>query len=335
MPAIGSSSAICSGVSMFSRSSAPPVISTRWLDTRPPHWRGSRRSSTQSSSRALTSLTPCGTAGARAALPADRGGSGRAARGPGIRAVRRIPQPAARARSPYHLFRRAARPVWPAGRSFLEHYPARLPRAIWSTASSRWCCFSLARRRARRSTYRDPEFKTEMLGPEMVETIERREMWTHSIVAMKPLASSADHDEQHQRVADGVCHRHHRRPRHGLHARASTAFLIGVIGMACALAGMSVPLWSFVAPHGALELPAIFIAGGAGLRLGQGVLFPGFLPRTARGRSRRRRGAEAGAGLRADPGRRGRHRSVRVADRSGRAAEVRAGAALFVLLARI
>jgi uncharacterized membrane protein SpoIIM required for sporulation len=28
-----------------------------------------------------------------------------------------------------------------------------------------------------------------------------------------------------------------------------------------------------------LELPAIFIAGGAGLRLAAGLLFPGFLPR--------------------------------------------------------
>ena len=38
-------------------------------------------------------------------------------------------------------------------------------------------------------------------------------------------------------------------------------------------------LWSFVAPHGVLELPAIFIAGGAGLMLGRGLLFPGLLPR--------------------------------------------------------
>ena len=42
---------------------------------------------------------------------------------------------------------------------------------------------------------------------------------------------------------------------------------------------MSVPLWSFVVPHGVLELPAIFIAGGAGLRLAEGMLFPGVLPR--------------------------------------------------------
>jgi uncharacterized membrane protein SpoIIM required for sporulation len=60
---------------------------------------------------------------------------------------------------------------------------------------------------------------------------------------------------------------------------AFNGFLIGVIGMTCAAAGMSVALWSFVAPHGVLELPAIVMAGGAGLRLAQGLLFPGLLPR--------------------------------------------------------
>jgi uncharacterized membrane protein SpoIIM required for sporulation len=55
--------------------------------------------------------------------------------------------------------------------------------------------------------------------------------------------------------------------------------LIGVIGMACHLSGMSLPFWSFVAPHGVLELPAIFIAGAAGFRIAQGLLFPGVLPR--------------------------------------------------------
>jgi len=52
-----------------------------------------------------------------------------------------------------------------------------------------------------------------------------------------------------------------------------------VIGVACGLAGMGLQLWSFVAPHGVLELPAIFIAGGAGFRIAQGLLFPGVLPR--------------------------------------------------------
>jgi uncharacterized membrane protein SpoIIM required for sporulation len=55
--------------------------------------------------------------------------------------------------------------------------------------------------------------------------------------------------------------------------------LIGTIGAACWQAGLSLGLWSFVAPHGVLELPAIFIAGGAGLLLAKGLLFPGLLPR--------------------------------------------------------
>ena len=54
--------------------------------------------------------------------------------------------------------------------------------------------------------------------------------------------------------------------------------LMGVVGVACWFGGMSIPLWSFVAPHGVLELPAIFIAGGAGLQDCPGVA----LSRTAR-----------------------------------------------------
>ena len=42
---------------------------------------------------------------------------------------------------------------------------------------------------------------------------------------------------------------------------------------------MALQLWSFVAAHGALELPSIFIAAGAGLEIARGLLFPGLLPR--------------------------------------------------------
>jgi uncharacterized membrane protein SpoIIM required for sporulation len=53
--------------------------------------------------------------------------------------------------------------------------------------------------------------------------------------------------------------------------------MLGVIGVACHQYGMSILLWSFVAAHGSLELPSILIAGGAGLRLGHAMLFPGAL----------------------------------------------------------
>jgi uncharacterized membrane protein SpoIIM required for sporulation len=54
---------------------------------------------------------------------------------------------------------------------------------------------------------------------------------------------------------------------------------MGIIATACQQAHMSRDLWSFVCPHGSLELPAIFIAGGAGLRLASGMLFPGLYSR--------------------------------------------------------
>ena len=40
-------------------------------------------------------------------------------------------------------------------------------------------------------TVQDPDFKLKVLGPQMVDTIDRHEMWTHSIVGIKPYASSA------------------------------------------------------------------------------------------------------------------------------------------------
>lgn len=127
-------------------------------------------------------------------------------------------------------------------------------------------------------TLQDPEFGLKVMGPQMVQTIERHEMWTHSVVAIKPLASSSimtnNMSVAFTAFAAGITA--------GLGTMYMVVFnglLIGVIGTACAQAGMSLQLWSFVAPHGVLELPAIFIAAGAGLRLAAGLLFPGVLPR--------------------------------------------------------
>jgi len=127
-------------------------------------------------------------------------------------------------------------------------------------------------------TLQDPDFGSKIMGPQMVQTIERHEMWTHSVVAVKPLASSAimtnNLSVAFLTFAAGITA--------GLGTMYMIVFnglLIGVIGTACAQAGMALQLWSFVAPHGVLELPAIFISTGAGLRIATGLLFPGVLPR--------------------------------------------------------
>jgi uncharacterized membrane protein SpoIIM required for sporulation len=55
--------------------------------------------------------------------------------------------------------------------------------------------------------------------------------------------------------------------------------LLGVLAGVFAKAGNSLPFWSMIVPHGALELPAIALAGGGGLMLARALLLPGDLPR--------------------------------------------------------
>ena len=126
-------------------------------------------------------------------------------------------------------------------------------------------------------TLRDPGFAHRMLGSEMMETIERRQMWTHSVVAMKPLASSMittnNLSVAFTMFASGIT------VVGTLWMTVFNGLLMGVVGAATYHSGMALQLWSFVAPHGVLELPAIFIAAGAGFEIARGLLFPGFLPR--------------------------------------------------------
>ncbi len=121
-----------------------------------------------------------------------------------------------------------------------------------------------------------PEFMRHFVGPQMIATMERHEMWTHSIVSVKPLASSTimtnNLSVSFVTFAGGILF--------GLgtfFVLFRNGMMLGVIGAACHQYGMSIGLWSFVAPHGSLELPAILIAGGAGFRLGYAMLFPGAL----------------------------------------------------------
>jgi uncharacterized membrane protein SpoIIM required for sporulation len=127
-------------------------------------------------------------------------------------------------------------------------------------------------------TLHDPTFAHRLLGAKMMETIDRREMWTESIVTIKPLAASAIMTNNLSVTFTTFAL--------GITCGIGTAWmmivnglLIGVIGAATFRAGMAGQLWSFVAPHGVLELPAIFIAGGAGFEIARGMLFPGLLPR--------------------------------------------------------
>jgi uncharacterized membrane protein SpoIIM required for sporulation len=137
-----------------------------------------------------------------------------------------------------------------------------------------------------------PDFMHLVLGPQMMDSLERHEMWTHSVVSIKPAAASGimtnNMSVSFATFAFGLVV--------PLGAVILLVFkvwvvpdtitllffngmMLGVVGTACWLYGMSLSLWSFVAPHGVLELPAIFIAGGAGLMVARAMFFPGLLPR--------------------------------------------------------
>jgi uncharacterized membrane protein SpoIIM required for sporulation len=123
-----------------------------------------------------------------------------------------------------------------------------------------------------------PEFKRHFLGPAMTQTIERRQMWTESVNSMAPQASSAIMTNN-LAVTFSVFAAGITAGIGTLYMIAWNGILLGVISTACHQAHMSLKLWSFVAPHGSLELPAIIIAGGAGFRLAYGLLFPGIYSR--------------------------------------------------------
>jgi uncharacterized membrane protein SpoIIM required for sporulation len=127
-------------------------------------------------------------------------------------------------------------------------------------------------------TIHDPTFAHRLLGPQMMDTIEKKEMWTQSIVTIKPLAASSimtnNLSVSFTTFALGIT-----AGIGTIWMMVVNGMLLGVIGAATWQAGMALQLWSFVAPHGVLELPAIFIAGGAGLEIARGMLFPGLLPR--------------------------------------------------------
>jgi uncharacterized membrane protein SpoIIM required for sporulation len=61
---------------------------------------------------------------------------------------------------------------------------------------------------------------------------------------------------------------------------AYNGLMLGAVGAMVQQYGLSEQFWAFVAPHGVIELTVIFIAGGAGLMIGDALLRPGLRRRS-------------------------------------------------------
>lgn len=128
-------------------------------------------------------------------------------------------------------------------------------------------------------TAHDPQFM-ELVIPERIMTMVQDEgkLWMGSIVGIEPLASSQIMTNNISVTLAALAG--------GIFAGLGTLYILWFnglhIGSIATLVGqndLAYPFWAFVFPHGALELPAIFLSGGAGLLLGQAFVFPGPRPR--------------------------------------------------------
>ncbi|HEY9727485.1 MAG TPA: stage II sporulation protein M [Chroococcales cyanobacterium] len=123
--------------------------------------------------------------------------------------------------------------------------------------------------------WQDPTFMSLVVPPELISKVrDRHELWMGSIVGVEPLASSGITINNLL-----VCFR---AIAGGITAGAFTVFMLAynglLIGAIATLVGqnnLAYPFWAFVFPHGSLELPAIFLSGGAGLLIAKALLFPG------------------------------------------------------------
>ncbi|MDB9314231.1 stage II sporulation protein M [Spirulina sp. CS-785/01] len=121
----------------------------------------------------------------------------------------------------------------------------------------------------------DPVF-LEIVVPDRLITMVRdeRELWMGSILGIEPLAST-NIMINNLRVSFSTV-------GGGITAGLVTLYIlvlngvfIGAIAALVGQYGLAYPFWAFVFPHGSLELPAIFLAGGAGLLIARALVAPG------------------------------------------------------------
>jgi uncharacterized membrane protein SpoIIM required for sporulation len=123
--------------------------------------------------------------------------------------------------------------------------------------------------------WQDPEFMGLLVPEGLISKVrDRGELWMGSIVGVEPLASSQimQNNLSVSFAAIGG----------GITAGLYTAYImvynglhIGAIATLVGQNNLAYPFWAFVFPHGSIELPAIFMAGAAGLLIGKAILFPG------------------------------------------------------------
>jgi uncharacterized membrane protein SpoIIM required for sporulation len=183
------------------------------------------------------------------------------------------------ARGYNQIYQGSRRQDWQALREFaLWGFPALVQRT-WGYIALSTAIFILGGLVGWWYSWQDPDFLALVVPSHLIETVRRGELWMGNILGHEPTASSGimvnNLIVSFRVVAGGFV-----LGLFSLYALFYNGLLIGAVGCLVGKHNLAYPFWAFVFPHGALELPAIFIAGGAGLLVARALLFPGRLKRT-------------------------------------------------------
>jgi uncharacterized membrane protein SpoIIM required for sporulation len=127
--------------------------------------------------------------------------------------------------------------------------------------------------------WRDPAFLSLVVPESMIRMVrDENKLWMGSILGIEPLAATGimtnNMTVSFRVVAGGMT-----LGLLSVYILFFNGVLIGAVGALVGQNNLGYPFWAFVFPHGSLELPAIFLAGGAAFLIARGLLFPGKLRR--------------------------------------------------------
>ena len=169
----------------------------------------------------------------------------------------------------------------PRWRSFLRYLRFTLPDTFRETAP--WTLFAfltffIGFLYGLGATLLDSGFVPLVVPPHVIQQVEEGKVWFDSTLALRPLASSRimtnNISVSFLAFAFGMTF-----GLGTLYVMVFNGLMLGTLAGLCHTHDLSIPFWSFVLPHGVIELTAIFMAGGAGFLLATALLAPGDLPR--------------------------------------------------------
>ena len=130
-------------------------------------------------------------------------------------------------------------------------------------------------------TWAEPDAAYTLLPPghqDIIPLVEGGEMWTDIPAQIRSVASSFIMTNNIQvtffAFAGGVL-----AGLPTIYVMVFNGLLLGTIAGLCQAYDLGLALWSFVLPHGVIELSVIFITGGSGLMMGHALVSPGLLRR--------------------------------------------------------